>query len=108
MASKPTQKQLQAQGARNYGLFEAPEQSEARRAQVELWERKPEVVAEVQLPAVLSELPAWHEIKRVAAGTHARSGFTQAQHLEANSASFGAEAGTLRNVARCDADGVCL
>lgn len=108
MASKPTQKQLAAQQQQNYGLFEAPEQSEARRAKAELWKVRPEEVAPVQAAPTLSELPVWHEIKRVAAGTHARTGYTLQQHLEANSASFGAEAGTLRNVARCDADGVCL
>ena len=108
MKFKPTQKQLHAQHAANLGLFETEQEAQARQARAKLALQHEEAVTPVQPQKTLSELPIWHKIVREASGWHARQGFTLEQHMEANSASFGAEAGSLRKVVRCDINGECL
>ena len=107
MKFTPTQKQLHAQAQANYGLFEAPAQAEARRVIGRAQAQVKEPITQVQDRVTMSESREWLEVKATAAS----SGAYRVKGWEGMNFSlcktFGKEAGTLRNVARCDADGVC-
>lgn len=107
MKFHPTQKQVRAQAEQNLNLFEAPEVSIARAAHLQVNRQAQTRTAQLQSRVTLSETREWYAIKDIAAGL----GAYRVQGWEgmnwSQGSTFGNEAGSLRIIARCDADGVC-
>lgn len=107
MKFKPTQKQLHAQAQANLGLFETAQEQANRQASAQVRHQAKQAILPVQSRVTMSERREWAEVKETAASTGAyRVRGWEGMNFSAQ-ATFGSEAAPFRNVARCDADGVC-